>query len=106
MVSSIGANKLIRLPQNITTQKIRLRITGSPVCIALSDFGLFKEPVHLTAPVISRNENGMVIIQTAAPVSAIHYTTDGSLPGINSPVYNGPFALVNGGLVKAVATDS
>lgn len=106
VVSSIGANKLIRLPQNITAQKIKLRITGSPVCIALSDFGLFKEPVHLTAPIISRNETGMVIIQTTAPVTAIHYTTDGSVPGINSPVFKGPFAFVDGGLVKAVATDN
>ena len=106
VVTSIGANRLIRLPQNITTQKIRLRITGSPVCIALSDFGLFKEPVHLTAPIISRNENGVVIIQTAGPVSAIHYTIDGSVPVVNSPLYKGPFAFANGGLVKAAATDN
>jgi alpha-L-fucosidase len=45
--SSIGANRLIRLPQNIVTQKIRLTIAASPVCIALSDLGLFKEPAHL-----------------------------------------------------------
>jgi len=45
-VPSIGANRLIRFPQNISTDKLRLRITKSPVCIALSDFGLFKEPLH------------------------------------------------------------
>lgn len=48
--TSIGANRLIRLPQNVTAIKVRLRITASPVCIALSDFGLFKEPAHLPAP--------------------------------------------------------
>jgi alpha-L-fucosidase len=42
--TSIGGNRLIRLPQSITTYKVRLRVTKSPVCIALSDFGLFKEP--------------------------------------------------------------
>lgn len=42
--TSIGGNRLIRLPQNITASKVRLRITKSPVCIALSDFGLFKAP--------------------------------------------------------------
>lgn len=42
--TSIGANRLIRLPQNFTTNKLRLRIVSSPVCIALSDFGLFLEP--------------------------------------------------------------
>jgi len=41
--TSIGANRLIRLQQNITTSKVRLRITASDACIALSDFGLFKE---------------------------------------------------------------
>ena len=42
--TSIGGNRLIRLPQNITANKVRLRITKSPVCIALSDFGLYKAP--------------------------------------------------------------
>ena len=39
--TSIGANRLIKLPSKITTGKVRLRITKSPVCVALSDFGLF-----------------------------------------------------------------
>jgi alpha-L-fucosidase len=42
--TGIGGNRLIRLPQNITANKVRLRITKSPVCIALSDFGLYKAP--------------------------------------------------------------
>jgi len=41
--TSIGANRLIRLPQDISATKVRLRVTKSPVCIALSDFGLYKE---------------------------------------------------------------
>jgi alpha-L-fucosidase len=45
--TSIGGNRLIRLPQNITTNKVRLRITKAPVSIALSDFGLYKEPAHI-----------------------------------------------------------
>lgn len=40
--TGIGANRLIRLSQPITTEKVRLRVTDSPVCIALSDFGLYK----------------------------------------------------------------
>jgi alpha-L-fucosidase len=34
---------LIKLSNNVTAQKVRLRITKSPVCIALSDFGLYHE---------------------------------------------------------------
>ncbi|HZT43794.1 MAG TPA: alpha-L-fucosidase [Chthonomonadaceae bacterium] len=42
--TSIGACRLIRLPDDVTTSKVRLRITQCPVCPALSDFGLFAEP--------------------------------------------------------------
>ena len=44
--TSIGGNRLIRLDKDVTTTKVRLRITKAPVCIALSDFGLFEEPKH------------------------------------------------------------
>ena len=42
--TSVGACRLIRLPQSLTTSKVRLRITQCPVSPALSDFGLFAEP--------------------------------------------------------------
>jgi alpha-L-fucosidase len=42
--TSIGGNRLIRLSGAIETNQVRLRILQSPVCIALSDFGLFAEP--------------------------------------------------------------
>ncbi len=42
--TSIGANRLVRLPAKVTTTKVRLRITKSPACVALSDFGLFALP--------------------------------------------------------------
>ncbi|MFT4155867.1 MAG: hypothetical protein QM629_18805 [Parafilimonas sp.] len=73
--TSVGAMRLIRLSNNITAGRLRLRVFV-PVCIALSDFGLFKEPVHVTAPLISRDKNGYVSITTEAPVSGIHYTVD------------------------------
>jgi len=41
--TSIGGNRLIKLNSYVTAQKLRLRITQSPVCIALSDFGLYSE---------------------------------------------------------------
>jgi alpha-L-fucosidase len=43
--TSIGGNRLIRLQEHIETNKVRLRILKSPVCIALSDFGLFEESI-------------------------------------------------------------
>ncbi|MCG7858943.1 discoidin domain-containing protein, partial [Flavihumibacter sediminis] len=45
--TSIGANRLVRLPSFLTTHQLRLRILQSPVSIALSDIGIFKEPDEL-----------------------------------------------------------
>ncbi|MFD2871233.1 alpha-L-fucosidase [Mucilaginibacter ximonensis] len=41
--TSIGGNRLIRLKDDVTAAKVRLRITAAAVSPALSDFGLFKE---------------------------------------------------------------
>lgn len=99
--TSIGACRLIRLQQNVVASKVRLRITGGAACVALSDFGLFREPAHLVAPSVARNRAGMVAISTESPVGSIHYTLDGSEPDLGSPVYSAPFELVTGGMVKA-----
>ena len=40
---SIGSQRLVRVPR-LNTSKIRLRITKSPVCPAISEFGVFEEP--------------------------------------------------------------
>jgi alpha-L-fucosidase len=104
--TSIGANRLVRLQQNVVTNKVRLSITGSGACIALSDFGLFKEPAHLVAPLISRDKNDQVNISTSSPVASIHYTLDGTEPNLRSPLYNQPFLLVNGGIVKACSFEA
>jgi alpha-L-fucosidase len=103
--TSIGANRLIRLPQNITTNKVRLSITQSPVCIALSDFGLYKEPTHLTAPIIKRDLAGNVSITTSSPVSSIRYTIGSGTPNVKSPIYNGNISMPLGGVIKAIALD-
>lgn len=104
--TTVGANKLLRLPRTLTATKLRLRITGSAACIALSDFGLFKEPVYLTSPVIKKDKTGLVQITTLAPVTAIHYTIDGSDPDLKSPLYEHPFELAAGGTVKAKSFES
>ena len=104
--TSIGANRLIRLPQHITASKVRIRITGADASIALSDFGLFKEPLHLTAPVIKRDKKGMVSITTDAPVGSIRYTLDGTEPASQSLLYAQPFLLNEGGVVKARSFES
>jgi alpha-L-fucosidase len=99
--TSIGANRLIRLQQNAVASKVRLSITGSGACITLSDLGLFREPAHLVAPSVLRDKEGLVSIVTGGPVASIHYTLDGSEPGLNSPSYKSAFPLPGGGIIKA-----
>ena len=41
--TSIGNRRLIR-GDNVTTSKVRLRITQAPVCPALAEIGLYAEP--------------------------------------------------------------
>ncbi|RDC57045.1 alpha-L-fucosidase [Pedobacter chinensis] len=41
--TSIGAKRLIKLETPVTTSKVRLNITQSPVCITLSEIGLYKK---------------------------------------------------------------
>lgn len=41
--TSIGSCRLLRLERPLMTARVRLRITQSPVCPALSEFGLFAE---------------------------------------------------------------
>ncbi len=40
-----------------------------------------------------------------AGLGEIHYTTDGSLPSLNSPVYQGPFTMNKTGVVKAISVE-
>ena len=41
--TTIGTCRLIRLDHPITASKVRLRITHSPACVLLYDFGLYKQ---------------------------------------------------------------
>ncbi|WP_290794301.1 alpha-L-fucosidase [Flavihumibacter sp. UBA7668] len=45
--TSIGANRLVRLPFFVTAKQLRIRILQSPVCLAISDLAVFKEPDQL-----------------------------------------------------------
>lgn len=42
--TSIGANRLILLDQPITVSQLRIRVLQSPVCLALSEIGIFLTP--------------------------------------------------------------
>jgi alpha-L-fucosidase len=41
--TSIGAKRLVKLDKPVTTNKVKINITKSPVCITLSEIGLYKK---------------------------------------------------------------
>ncbi|MCC6369033.1 MAG: alpha-L-fucosidase [Bryobacterales bacterium] len=43
--TSVGACRLVRLAEAVTARKVRLRVTQSPVCVALSELGLYSSGV-------------------------------------------------------------
>ncbi|HPS00095.1 MAG TPA: alpha-L-fucosidase [Candidatus Sumerlaeota bacterium] len=98
--SAIGACRLVR-GKSLTTKKVRLRITKAPVCPALSEFGLFAEPIRLDMPTIQRDRQGLLTLTSPSAASAeIHYTLDGSEPDSKSPLYKDPIPFPQGGVVK------
>ncbi|GAB3175788.1 alpha-L-fucosidase [Telluribacter humicola] len=41
--TSVGAKRIVKLPAPVTAQKVRVRITKSPVGMAMSELGIYKE---------------------------------------------------------------
>ncbi|QNM98788.1 alpha-L-fucosidase [Chitinimonas koreensis] len=99
---AIGSQRLVRLAAPVTTRRVRLRIVEAEACPAISEFALFRQPELLEPPTIARNAAGQVSLASEWPGAAIHYSLDGSTPGAGSPRYAAPFALPDGGTVKAV----
>ena len=73
--------------------------------VGLKELPLYSEhlAVHMRQPGI-KVIDGMVHMNAPYPAGRIHYTTDGSVPTAESPVYSAPFALgtVNPADVRAV----
>ncbi len=99
--TSIGNRRLVRT-RYLTTEKVRLRIAAA-ASPALSELGLYAEPVMLGSPKISRNKQGLVTLALENPGPHIHYTLDGSEPNPGSLLFEKPFPLPKGGTVRARA---
>ena len=75
----------------------------------LSVFGLLGVTPTAPAPVISPSSGPVVYPQTVTITDAIanatiYYTTDGSTPNSNSPVYQNPFVVTSNQTITAVAS--
>ena len=101
-LTTVGHRRLIRLKSPVTTDQVRIRITGSRLEPTLAEIGLFKQSVAVACrrPFPIASTNGPVTISNTGG-SKMVYTVDGSAPTTNSAVYTSPIALPLGGTVQA-----
>jgi alpha-L-fucosidase len=103
--TTVGRKRLMRLTVPVTTDQVRVRITGSRLEPTLAEIGLFKQALP-AAPVISdRSRDGWMTITHPHPAPIV-YTLDGTEPTAQSPVYRSPIPLPRGGTVKAAVLAS
>jgi alpha-L-fucosidase len=92
-LTTVGHRRLIRLRSPVTTDLVRIRITGSRLEPTLAELGLYKQSISTLPPVISdRSTNGAVSLSNLAGNKMV-YTVDGSAPTSDSVIYNMPIAL-------------
>ena len=92
-LTTVGHRRLIRLKTPVTTDQVRIRITGSRLEPTLAELGLFKQSVKTLPPTISdRATNGTVSLSNLAGNKMV-YTLDGSEPKAKSAIYTAPIAL-------------
>jgi alpha-L-fucosidase len=103
--TTIGRKRILRLP-NTVASKVRLTIVDSKACPVISNIELYKAPKVLVEPEISRTQNGLVSITVVDNSVDVFYTTDGTLPTLQSAKYNKPFILPNKAVVQAIVADS
>jgi alpha-L-fucosidase len=99
--TTIGHKRLLRWHTPVTTDRVRVRITGSRLEPSLAEIGMFKQAEIVQPPVISeRGLDGVVTLSSPKGLKVV-YTADGSVPTPQSSVYSGPLALERGGTVNA-----
>ena len=99
--TTVGHKRLLRWDKPVTTDQVRIRITGSRLEPTIAEVGLYKQAELVQPPVISeRDVNGWVTIDVPNGHSVV-YTTDGSMPTSKSAVYRSRIAIPSGGGINA-----
>ena len=99
--TTVGHKRLLRWNSPITTEQVRIHITGSRLEPTLAEIGLFKQAELVQAPSITeRGNDGSVTISSAKGLPIV-YTLDGTVATPNSTVYRSAIALPRGGEVYA-----
>ena len=111
-----GKGEYQALVWNPTQEDMKVRFTDGSTIVGSATVGasslvrfnpLEKELIQVSTPEFSLtsdtyDDTQYVEISTATQGAAIHYTTDGSNPTANSPVYSGPIAVSSTTTLKAI----
>jgi len=102
--TTIGYKRILRLPE-IQASALRLKITDAKACPTISNIEVYNAPKLVLPPAIYRNKSAEVTIEVPEKGVDIYYTTDGSVPSLNSQKYNSKFIQHEPAVIQAIAVD-
>jgi alpha-L-fucosidase len=99
--TTVGHKRLLRWASPVTTDRVRVRITGARLEPTLAEVGLYKQAETIAAPSISDRASDGAVTLACASGQRIRYTTEAETVTPQSPVYSAPILLPRGGHVSA-----
>lgn len=103
-LSTIGYKRIVRF-NTVELDKLIIYFEESRGPLCINNIEAYYAPVLLTEPVVTRDYDNYVKIETSDKDAAVFYTIDGSAPNENSLKYDKPFIYNKKGVIKAVAYD-
>lgn len=100
--TTIGYKRILRF-NTVKATQIRFSITQAKAAPLLSNIEIYRAPILLSPPSITRNQTGDISIARGDAESVIYYTLDGSEPNLKSTKYTAPVKTTDGKIhVKAI----
>lgn len=100
--TTIGYKRILRFPLVKATQ-VRLNILDAKSNPLVSNLEIYKAPIILTPPTITRDQSGDIHIKAGDSESEVYYTLNEAMPGPHTGKYKSPVKTSEGKVtVKAI----